>query len=335
MRMRRIALALVASLLLAALCSGVSAADTSGDLKAAKDRLATLQSELTRLAGEWSAAQTRLAVTQSKLADTRARVDRLRSHLADIQDRIGMTARIAYESGGTGALSSLLSSGSFTEFSERMEFMDRITAADADLVGAARVTREDLRRDQQALTALSAQQARVVTELQSQKNAIDARLSEVATLVDKLRRQLAAESRYHGPPPPGGLPLQACPAPGSSFSDDFGAPRGGGRTHQGIDMLAPFGTPIRAAQSGRFQQDYNGLGGISALVYSGGGDYTYYAHMRGYAGVGNGATVSAGTVIGYVGNTGDASGGPPHLHFEYHPGGGGAVDPYSYLVALC
>lgn len=333
MRMRRIALALVASLLLAALCSGVSAADTSGDLKAAKDRLATLQSELTRLAGEWSRAQTRLAVTQSKLADTRASVDRLRAHMGDLQDRIGMTARIAYESGGTGALSSLLSSGSFAEFSERMEFMDRITAADSDLVVAARVTREDLRRQEHTLTTLAAQQAQEVAALQSQKNAIDARLSEVSALVDKLRRALAAQ--YHGPPPPGGLPLQACPAPGSSFTDDFGAPRSGGRTHQGIDMLAPFGTPIRAAQSGRFQQDYNGLGGISAFVNAGNGDYTYYAHMQGYAGVGNGATVPAGTVIGYVGNTGDASGGPPHLHFEYHPGGGAAVDPYSYLVALC
>jgi peptidoglycan LD-endopeptidase LytH len=333
--MRRIALALVASLLLAALCSGVSAADTSGDLKAAKDRLATLQSELTRLAGEWSAAQTRLALTQSKLADTRASVDRLRAHMADLQDRIGMTARIAYESGGTGAFTSLLSSGSFAEFSERMEFMDRITAADADLVVAARVTREDLRREQRALTTLAAEQASAVAELQAQKEAIDSRLSEVSALVDTLRRRLAAAARYHGPPPPGGLPLQACPLPGSSFTDDFGAPRPGGRTHQGIDMLAPFGTPIHAAQNGRFQQDYNDLGGISALVYAGNGDYTYYAHMEGYAGVGNGATVSAGAVIGYVGNTGDAQGGPPHLHFEYHPGGGGAVDPYSYLVALC
>jgi peptidoglycan LD-endopeptidase LytH len=333
MRMRRIALALVASLLLAALCSGVSAADTSGDLKAAKARLATLQSELTRLAGEWSAAQTRLAVTQSKLADTRARVGHLQAHMADLQERIGMTARIAYESGGTGALSSLLSSGSFTEFSERMEFMDRITAADSDLVVAARVTREDLRREQGVLTALAAQQASAVAALQSQKNAIDSRLSEVSALVDKLKHRLAQQ--YHGPQPPGGLPLQACPAPGSSFSDDFGAPRSGGRTHQGIDMLAPFGTPVHAAQSGRFQQDYNGLGGISAFVFAGNGDDTYYAHMEGYAGVGNGANVSAGTVIGYVGNTGDAQGGPPHLHFEYHPGGGAAVDPYSYLVALC
>src|SRR5262245_53383352 len=160
MRMRRIALALVASLLLAALCSGVSAADTPGDLKAAKARLATLQSELTRLAAAWSAAQTRLALTQSKLADTRARVDHLRAHMSDLQDRIGMTARIAYESGGTGALTSLLTSGSFAEFSERMEFMDRITAADADLVVAARVTREDLRREEHTLSSLAAEQAR-------------------------------------------------------------------------------------------------------------------------------------------------------------------------------
>ena len=156
------------------------------------------------------------------------------------------------------------------------------------------MTREDLRREQRALTVLAAQQASAVAELAAQKDAIDSRLSEVSALVDKLRRQLAAAARYHGPPPPGGLPLQACPAPGSSFTDDFGAPRSGGRTHQGIDMLAPFGTPIRAAQSGRFQQDYNDLGGIGALVYAGNGDYTYYAHMEGYAGVGNGATVSAG-----------------------------------------
>ena len=100
-------------------------------------------------------------------------------------------------------------------------------------------------------------------------------------------------------------------------------------------MLAPFGTPIHAAQTGRFTQNSNELGGIGAMVWAASGDYTYYAHLQGYAGVPEGANVAAGTVIGYVGNTGDAQGGPPHLHFEYHPGGGAAVDPYPYLIALC
>ena len=70
-------------------------------------------------------------------------------------------------------------------------------------------------------------------------------------------------------------------------------------------------------------------------MYAKNGDYTYYAHMDKYAGVGDGAFVSAGTQIGYVGNTGDAQWGPYHLHFEYHPGGGSAVDPYEQLVAIC
>jgi murein DD-endopeptidase MepM/ murein hydrolase activator NlpD len=100
-------------------------------------------------------------------------------------------------------------------------------------------------------------------------------------------------------------------------------------------MLAPLGTPVYAAQAGVFQQNNNALGGISAIVTGANGDYTYYAHMSAYAGIPDGATVSAGTEIGHVGNTGDAQGGPYHLHFEYHPGGGGAVDPYQLLVGVC
>ena len=191
MSTRRIALALVASLVLAALCSQASVADTSGDLKAARDRLASLQTELTRLAGEWSRAQSRLATTEQQVAETRARVGRLQARLGDLQERLGMGARIAYESGGTGALTSLLSSGSFQEFSERMEFMDRIAAVDADLVVQARVTREDLRREQQALASLASEQARTVATLGAQKDAI-----QTQTLLQKCM--------HHVHFPPGG-----------------------------------------------------------------------------------------------------------------------------------
>src|SRR5207245_5154782 len=217
-----------------------------GLLPAPGDRWTALQSELTRLAGEWSRAQSRLATTSQQLDETRARVGRLQARLGDLQERLGMEARIAYESGGTGALASLLSSGSFQEFSERMEFMDRIAAVDADLMIQARVRREDLRREQRSLASLGAEQARTVATLGAQKDAMDAKLSEVASLVEQLKHQLFAQNR--GPVPPGGNPLQACPVPGAAFTDDFGAPRPGGRTHQGNDLFAPFGTPIHAAQ---------------------------------------------------------------------------------------
>jgi murein DD-endopeptidase MepM/ murein hydrolase activator NlpD len=69
------------------------------------------------------------------------------------------------------------------------------------------------------------------------------------------------------------------------------------------------------------------------MVWADNGDYTYYAHMSAYAGVPNGAHVSAGTMIGHVGDSGDAL--SYHLHFEYHPRGGAAVDAYRLLVAVC
>jgi peptidoglycan LD-endopeptidase LytH len=97
-------------------------------------------------------------------------------------------------------------------------------------------------------------------------------------------------------------------------------------------MMAPNGTPVYAAQPGRMTQSSSSLGGIQAYVYAGNGDMTFYAHLQGYAG--GPRNVAAGELIGYVGDTGNAT-GTPHLHFEYHPGGGGAVNPYPYVRAVC
>ena len=96
-------------------------------------------------------------------------------------------------------------------------------------------------------------------------------------------------------------------------------------------MISPYGTPIVAVHSGNAVQSPNDLGGNAVLVYhDGGSDFTYYAHMSSYGSSGH---VGAGQVIGYVGSTGDTS--VNHLHFEYHPGGGGAIDPYQTLLAVC
>jgi murein DD-endopeptidase MepM/ murein hydrolase activator NlpD len=92
-------------------------------------------------------------------------------------------------------------------------------------------------------------------------------------------------------------------------------------------MITNRGNPIYAVVSGYAEFKHNRLGG-NAVGLSGGGDYYYYAHLDSFAG--SSRNVSRGEVIGYVGDTGNAR-GTPHLHFEVHPGGGAAVNPYPYV----
>jgi murein DD-endopeptidase MepM/ murein hydrolase activator NlpD len=115
-----------------------------------------------------------------------------------------------------------------------------------------------------------------------------------------------------------------CPMNGSAYGDSWGAPRSGGRSHEGVDMLAPMGTPIYAVVSGTVNFKQNRLGGNAASLSGDNGNRYYYAHFSGYEGVSR--RVTQGEVIGYNGDTGNAT-GTPHLHFEIHPGGGLAVNP--------
>jgi len=123
----------------------------------------------------------------------------------------------------------------------------------------------------------------------------------------------------------------ACPLPGAAFTDDFGQPRPGGRTHQGVDMHAPSGIPELAVVSGNVTYGDGGGGGMGAYIAGDDGNRYVYYHLSQY--MGPPRHVSPGEVIGRVGATGDATG--PHLHFELHPGGGPAVDPYPTLAKIC
>ena len=122
-----------------------------------------------------------------------------------------------------------------------------------------------------------------------------------------------------------------------SYVDSFGAPRSGGRTHKGTDIMCEKNTPLVAVVSGVILRAHNvdsGLGGISITMRGNDGNVYYYAHLTSIReGIAAGVHVTAGEVIGYAGNTGNAAGGPVHLHFEIRPGGGAAVDPYPILRA--
>jgi murein DD-endopeptidase MepM/ murein hydrolase activator NlpD len=115
----------------------------------------------------------------------------------------------------------------------------------------------------------------------------------------------------------------------------FGSFRADTGSHEGNDLFADFGTPVVAVADGTI--DLVGslpISGNRLWVYADGGDHFFYAHLSAFAPAAvRGRHVERGTVLGYVGNTGDAEPTPPHLHFEIHPGGGDAVDPHPFLVA--
>ena len=130
----------------------------------------------------------------------------------------------------------------------------------------------------------------------------------------------------------GGSGAIRCPIPGATFFNDWAFPRSGGRSHAGNDLFASRGTPVHAPVSGRVEQVNGSISGRAIRVHDSSGGYWYVAHLDRFGKSGN---VSAGDVVGYVGDSGNARGSRPHAHTEYRSSSGVALNPYPILRAAC
>ncbi len=179
--------------------------------------------------------------------------------------------------------------------------------------------------------------------------AAQAEAAAAATAAQERRRTAAAAGEATGAAPlPGAAPCPAPPSPSSGadgrvcpvggpngFIDSWGFPRSGGRRHEGVDMFAAYGTPVYAVADGTIRRVYvNPLGGLAINLVDDAQTMYYYAHLSS-ASVRDGQRVAAGDAIGAVGTSGNARGTPPHLHWQTHPGGGAAVNPFPLASALC
>ncbi|MFL6193855.1 MAG: M23 family metallopeptidase [Thermoanaerobaculia bacterium] len=133
-------------------------------------------------------------------------------------------------------------------------------------------------------------------------------------------------------PAPASLPVPVEGVRAADLTNTWGAARNGGRHHEGIDIFAPRGTPVVSATHGVVvRKGWNRLGGKTVSLLGPGGWYQYYAHFDDWDAPAAGDWVEAGTVLGYVGDTGNAKGTPPHLHYGIYEGGQ-ARNPYPLLT---
>lgn len=133
------------------------------------------------------------------------------------------------------------------------------------------------------------------------------------------------------PPPEGvAMPVQGVQARG--VADTFGAPRGRDRQHHGVDIFAERGTPVLSSTRGLVASvRESGIGGRQVWVLGPAHERHYYAHLEDWApGIAAGRIVEAGDVLGTVGDSGNAKGTPPHLHYGIY----GAAGPYDPLPLL-
>lgn len=225
---------------------------------------------------------------------------------------------------------------------ERQRLDDARATADA-----ARATQaERLAEMEDRRSVLAAELARLETLEAERRAAEDARAEAERAAAQRTTTTNASPGAGRGsgsgtdggtaPPPPVSSGGWLCPVQGAnSFVDSWMAPRAGGRSHQGVDIMSPRGTPVVLPVGGNVDFATGGIGGLTFDLNGDDGNYYYGAHMDDYAGLAPG-WYPAGTLVGYVGETGDAQGTAPHLHFEIHLGGyGNAVNPYPTVRAAC
>lgn len=291
--------------------------------------------------------------------------DLYRDQVRTLEEHARNIVRGAYTSGQRNIVGTAFTSSSIQDVVTTQALIGRATQRELEsLDDLAAVSRQadrssaelDIRRADVAanearavvvvdqITELQDRQAAILAiadvNLRTAINRLNQEIKEKRIEDDRIKRQQADKSSSR-PGAAGGAPAAAtpgfmCPVQGRSyFIDSWGFARSGGRKHKGVDLMAARNTPLVAVVDGRVRLGSNSLGGWVAHIYADNGTVYYYAHLQSHAAnLSSGQRVKKGTIIGYVGNSGNARYTGTHVHFEIRPNGK-AVNPYPTVRSAC
>ncbi|MDI6874164.1 murein hydrolase activator EnvC family protein [Candidatus Solincola sp.] len=334
---RAAAVALLVCMLFAALplptCPSATLQEKQAEAERVRRQLEALKAESQRLAQEYNAALDAYEAIRAEVESNRRELERAQRDYKRARTILNQRLRSIYMSGDVNSMEVLLESTTLDDFLTRYDYFSFIGRRDYQVFDEVRRLREEITRRQHALEEKEALQMQTVATLNAKRQAMEASIQEQQKYLESVNKeilQLLAQEGYYGTPRSTPIGNFIFPVQGPcSFSNDWHAPRTG-HLHQGNDIFAPAGTPCVACVSGTVHQGEGKNAGLYVRLVGDDGNVYYYMHLQRFGATGH---VTAGTVIGYVGDTGNAKGGPPHLHFEIHPGGGPAINPYPILLA--
>ena len=278
----------------------------------------------------------------------------LEEELKEKTEILNMRIASAYKNDDRNILNIFLKTGDFIDFISRIKIMNLLVKKDIEILEEVKEKKArllkinndilELKQKQESdkkkieeLISLSEQKNREIEEIYNEKFDLFSQAKANKDALIAMENQLTAKenevtnilkSYDYGNAPSGKFLWPTNGKLSSKFGPRTSRATGRTRMHNGIDIYAPHGTPIIAADSGQvLKAEYHGGYGYAILVYHGGGVATYYAHLSGFA-VNVGQYVQRGQVIGYVGNTGYTTG--YHLHFEVRINGN-PQNPQNYL----
>jgi peptidoglycan LD-endopeptidase LytH len=332
--------ALIRTLTVAVLCLGLASpagASRRGD-RPSRD-------ELQRRADQAAVRYDKAVAALSKLGDEVGRMERkvraVEARIAPLRANVTRRAVAVYSSDrGLAAFSGFSNGDDLVDSARGAMLASMASAGDYAAIRAIAAASTDLARRRDELAVRRAEQQRRADEIKAERQNVELALSFMARQEQALRSRLVVRAGRGGErapyePTSGPIPVVTdftCPIRGPlTFTNSWGAPRGGGRRHEGTDLMNPAGTPNVAVVSGTFRTHHSGLGGLSIYLHGDDGHTYYYAHLSQV--VGPDRRVAQGELIGKTGSTGDAT--TPHTHFEFHPNGGRAVSSYALLREHC
>lgn len=336
LRLRHVPAALGVAVVAVSLLSTPALADPLAD---ARQDLERTQAVAVAAAQRYADALTEQATQEAEITRLEAEIPRLRARTAELKVQVRDRAVTMYRQGSTMPLSRMLDAGGVIEAARAIQLTASAAGHDRELAAELTRSAEQLERDEADLRVRKAAQDSLVARLADERVAVEQALAAADLAVTKLEAVGNSQAEFQGVSGAAAGQVRTgaavCPVAGTAvFVNDWGAPRSGGRTHKGNDLLAAMDTPLVAVVAGTVQWDDDNLGGIGAWLMGDDGVGYYYAHMSRREGNAP-RRVARGEVIGFVGDSGNAVGGPPHLHFGMRSQSGEMVNPFPTMRALC